>query len=680
MNHLAHEPSPYLRQHADNPVEWYPWGKEALDRAKREDKPVLLSVGYSACHWCHVMAHESFEDPAIAKVMNEHFVNIKIDREERPDLDQLYQGVIQLMGRGGGWPLTIFMTPALKPFYGGTYFPPAPRHGLPSFSALVEGIGMAWKTERTELEKQANAFEQGLTEYASLGLGAKPGAWATTDLQAAAIQMTERIDPMHGGFGNDGPKFPNPMNFAFLLRTWRRFGDQDALEGTLLTLEKMALGGVHDQLGGGFHRYSVDERWLVPHFEKMLYDTALLVHLYAEAQQVAPRPLWGKVVERAVGWLEREMTAPGGGFYAAQDADSEGEEGRFFVWKPEELDALLPAPDAALVKAHFGVTKEGNFDEGATVLAVSSPVQPGDLERLERAKQVLFEARKKRVAPGLDDKILAGWNGLMIRGLALAARVFGKGEWAALASRAADFVLSTMLDEKGVLSRSVQGGARRLTGMLEDYGDLASGLVALAQTTSNPKYLEAAELLAERAHELFWDEKEQAWLAAPKDTRDLLVPTYALHDNAFPSGASTITEAQLTITALTGKARHLVRATTWLERMREPMLKSPLGFGHLLCAADTLLDGTPELTLVGSADSLRPLQAVIDRTYLPTVSLLRQLEGAPVPEVSREVLIARTQPGAYLCQNFTCQLPVQSAEELQRKLKPLTRAASVLSP
>jgi hypothetical protein len=674
MNRLSNEPSPYLRQHADNPVEWYPWGKEALEKAKREDKPVLLSVGYSACHWCHVMAHESFEDPAIAKVMNQYFVNIKVDREERPDLDQLYQGVIQLMGRGGGWPLTIFMTPALKPFYGGTYFPPAPRHGLPSFSALVEGIGMAWKTERKELEKQAISFEQGLTEYASMGLGATPGQWTTSDLQAAVKQMTERIDPSFGGFGSGGPKFPNPMNFAFLLRAWRRTGDQDALEGTLLTLEKMALGGVHDQLGGGFHRYSVDERWLVPHFEKMLYDTALLIHLYSEAQQVAPKPLWGKVVERAVEWLQREMTAPGGGFYSAQDADSEGEEGRFFVWKPEELDALLSPEDAALVKAHYGVTKEGNFeDSGATVLSVVAPVQPGEVERLERARKVLFEARKKRVAPGLDDKILAGWNGLMIRGLALASRVFGKPEWAAMASRAADFVLTTMMNDKGVLSRSVQAGAPRLTGMLEDYGDLASGLVALAQTTSNAKYLEAAVTLAERAHELFWDEKREAWLAAPKDTNDLLVPTYALHDNAFPSGASTITEAQLTITALTGQARHLVRATTWLERMREQMTKNPLGFGHLLCAADTLLDGAAELTLVGSPDSVRSWQALIDRTYLPTVSLLRQLEGEPVPEVTREVLSERTEAGAYLCQNFTCQRPVQSAEELQRSLKALTR-------
>ncbi len=674
MNHLAHEPSPYLRQHADNPVEWYPWGPEALARAQREDKPVLLSVGYSACHWCHVMAHESFENPEIAKVMNEQFINIKVDREERPDVDQLYQGVVQLMGRGGGWPLTIFMTPALKPFYGGTYFPPEPRHGLPSFAALVEGIGMAWKTERSELEKQAETFEQGLTEYASIGLDGTPGTWTKADLQSAAQKMTARLDPTHGGFGASGPKFPNPMNLSFLLRAWRRTGDANARVGALLTLEKMALGGVHDQLGGGFHRYSVDERWLVPHFEKMLYDTAQLLHVYAEAQQVAPRPLWAEVAERAVEWLEREMTAPGGGFFSAQDADSEGEEGTFFVWKPGQIDAVLSPEDAALVKAHYGITAEGNFEGGAMVLAVQAPAF--DRVRLERAKEQLFEARRQRVAPGLDDKILAGWNGLMIRGLAFAARVFGKPQWAVLASRAADFVLGAMRAPDGTLFRSVQRGEARHPGMLEDYGDLAAGLVALAQTTSEPKYLEAAEQLVDAALERFWDDGRKAWLAAPKGTKDLLVPTYALHDNAFPSGASTLTEAQLALTAMTSKSRHLERATTYLERMKEELLDNPLGFGHLLLCADTLLDGAAELTLVGSAESIASLQAVVDRTYLPTVALLRQVSGAPVPEVTREVLSARSGEGAYLCQHFACQRPVQSPEALEKLLAPLSRERS----
>ena len=673
MNHLVNEPSPYLRQHAENPVEWYPWGPTALERAKREDKPVLLSIGYSACHWCHVMAHESFEDPAIAKVMNEHFINIKVDREERPDVDQLYQGVVQLMGRGGGWPLTIFMTPALKPFYGGTYFPPSPRHGLPSFGALVEGIGVAWKNERAELEQQASTFEEGLTEYASIGLDAKPAVWTVKDLDLAARKLSARIDPTWGGFGTRGPKFPNPMNLAFMLRSWRRTGDEDCRTGALLTLEKMALGGIHDQLGGGFHRYSVDERWAVPHFEKMLYDTAQLIHLYAEVEQIAPHPLWDEVVERAVGWVQREMTAPGGGFFSAQDADSEGEEGTFFVWRPKQIDELLSPEDAALVKTHFGVTEEGNFEQGATVLAVKVPVAEKDWSRLERAKEVLFKARARREPPGLDDKILAGWNGLMIRGLAFAARVFGRPEWAQLAARAADFVLGHLRRADGTLLRSSQRGDARLDGVLEDYGDLIAGLVTLAQTLSAPKYLVAAEELADLAYERFWDEGKKAWLAAPKGTTDLLVPTWALHDNAFPSGASTITEAQLALTALTSKARHLERATVYLERMKDPLMQNPLGFGHLLLAADTLLDGAAELTLIGPKEMLAPMQALIDATYLPTVSLLRRVEGTPIPEVYREVLCARTSRGAYLCQHFACQRPVDTVDALKKLLAPLTR-------
>ncbi len=671
MNRLAHEPSPYLRQHAQNPVDWYPWGPEALERARREDKPLLLSVGYSACHWCHVMAHESFEDPAVAAAMNEHFINVKVDREERPDVDQLYQGVVQLMGRGGGWPLTVFLTPELKPFYGGTYFPPAPRHGLPAFGALVAGIGVAWKQERAELERQALTFEQGLTEFASVGLDATPGAWSAGDLLAAGQQMSARLDPRWGGFGKTGPKFPNPMNLAFLLRAWRRGGDASCLDGVLLTLEKMAHGGVHDQLGGGFHRYSVDERWQVPHFEKMLYDTAQLLHLYSEAALIAPRPLWREVVERAVGWVEREMTSPEGGFYAAQDADSEGEEGRFFVWRPEDLDALLSKEDAALLKEHYGVVPGGNFEHGASVLEVKTALAPADRPRFERARQALFEARRQRVAPGLDDKILAGWNGLMIRGLALAARVFERPDWAQLATRAADFIATRLRRPDGSLFRSVQRGEGRLDAVLEDYGDVASGLVALFQCTFEPRHLALAEALCDFAGQRFWDDERKAWLAAPKG--ELLVPTYALHDNAFPSGASTLTEAQLALGTLTGRSRHLEWATTYLERMRHELLQNPLGFGHLLVAADLLVDGAADLTLVGTREALAPLLARLQAAWLPTVSVLRHFQGDTVPEVTRELLEGRTAPGAYLCQHFACQRPVQTVEALDRLLGPLTR-------
>ncbi|MFZ5438540.1 MAG: thioredoxin domain-containing protein [Myxococcota bacterium] len=672
MNRLAHEPSPYLQQHAGNPVDWFPWGPEALERARREDKPILLSVGYSACHWCHVMAHESFEDPATAALMNEHFINIKVDREERPDVDHLYQGVVQLMGRGGGWPLTVFLTPELKPFYGGTYFPPSPRHGLPAFSALLAGIGEAWKKERAELEDQGRVFHDGLAEYAAMGLGDVAARLSTAELIEAGAKLAARVDPVHGGFGRHGPKFPNPMLLALMLRAWRRSGDRACLDATLLTLEKMARGGVFDQLGGGFHRYSVDERWAVPHFEKMAYDTAQLLHLYAEAWLIAPRPLWRDVVERSVEWLERELTSADGGFFAAQDADSEGEEGRFFVWRPEEVRALLPADDAALVLAHYGLTAEGNFEHGATVLAATSSVSDADRPRLERARRTLFEARQRRVAPGRDDKILVGWNGLLIRGLAYAARVFSRPDWARLATRAADHLAAKAVRPDGTLARSLQQGAARGDGLLEDYGDLALGLVTLFQATGEARHLERAAALAELAHARFWDDERRAWLAAPKGTSDLLVPTFALHDNAFPSGASTLTEAQLVLTALTGQPRHLERATAFLERMHDELVRNPMGYGHLWLAADLLLDGTPELTLVGDAAWVSAARAKVDATWLPTVSVLPHVIGQPPPAPAHELLASRTARGAYLCQHFACQRPVTTLDELTTLIAPLT--------
>ena len=683
MNRLADEPSPYLRQHASNPVEWYSWGPEALERARREDRPILLSVGYSACHWCHVMAHESFENPAIAALMNAHFVCVKVDREERPDLDQLYQGVVQLMGRGGGWPLTVFLTPDLRPFYGGTYFPPAPRHGLPAFGTLVESIGAAWKSERAELERQADTFKAGLTDFAAAGLDAQPEALQASDLVAAARAMDRHVDRTNGGFGASGPKFPNPMNLAAMLRGFRRSGEASLRDDVLFTLHKMADGGVFDQLGGGFHRYSVDDRWLVPHFEKMLYDNAQLVHLYAEAFQLAPDPRFQAVVEQTIGWLQRELVATGGGFYATQDADSEHEEGRFFVWRPAELSALLPAADAALVTEHFNVRPGGNFEHGATILerwadeaklARDFAVPEAEVRaRLASAKAVLLEARGKRVAPGTDDKVLTGWNGLMIRGLCLAGRAFARPEWIALARRAGDFALLHLRRPDGTLLRSFQGTTARLEGVLEDYGDFTLGLVALYEATSDFSYLTAAEQLADLAFEHFWDQGKRAWLAARREEKDLLVPTYALHDNAFPSGASTLTDAQVRLTALTGHQRHLERATRYLERMKRELLDNPLGFGHLLLAADALVDGAAELTITGTAEGLAPFDAWLQRTWLPTVSVHRLVQGAPVAAVASEVLADRPVSGpaaAYVCRHFACQRPVSTPEALSALVGP----------
>ncbi len=661
-NRLASEPSPYLRQHAENPVDWYPWGPEALERSKREDKPILLSVGYSACHWCHVMAHESFEDDAIAALMNQWFVNVKIDREERPDLDQLYQGVVQLMGRGGGWPLTVFLTPELVPFFGGTYFPSHDKYGMPGFPKVLAALADAWKTDRSKVQGQADQFREGLLHYVSAGLDSKAGTLSGADVVTAAERLASRVDRRHGGFGSSGPKFPNPMNVQLLLRGYRRSGKAELKSAALLTLEKMALGGIYDQLGGGFHRYSVDERWLVPHFEKMLYDNAQLLHLYSEAQQVEARPLWEKTVRETVAYLQREMTSADGAFFAAQDADSEGEEGKFFVWTPQEIDAVLGGELGLRVRDAFHVTTVGNFEHATTVLEAVKP-----LDGLDEARAKLLAARAKRIPPGRDDKVLAGWNGLTIRGLALASRVFARPEWAALAERAADFVLTKMRAADGTLHRSWQNGGR-LTGMLEDYGDVCAGLTALYQATFEPRWLEAAEQLADLAWEKFWDEGQRAYASAPKGTADLVIQTWALHDNAFPSGASSLAEAQVTLGALTGRERHLERAGRYLERLKEEMLDNPFAFGHLWLAADALVDGAPEVTVVGEAPEL---VKVLTTTYAPTVAVC-QVNGDGVPNVLAEQATPRLsgpKPAAYYCRNRTCGLPARTPDELRQQLK-----------
>jgi uncharacterized protein YyaL (SSP411 family) len=659
-NRLAQESSPYLKQHDHNPVDWYPWGEEALSLAKKNDKPILLSVGYSACHWCHVMAHESFENPATAELMNKHFINVKVDREERPDVDQLYQGVVQLMGRGGGWPLTVFLTPDLRPFYGGTYFPPENRHGLPAFTLLLRGLADAYANKRSDIEEQAENFKAGLTQYCATGLDAKPSTLEVKDIVDSARLLAGIIDPAHGGFGKRGPKFPNPMNLALMLRGWRRSREKPVLDGVLLTLEKMARGGIYDQLGGGFSRYSVDERWAVPHFEKMLYDNAQLLHLYSEAQQIEPRPLWKKVVEETVEYLQREMVSAEGAFYAAQDADSEGEEGKFFAWTPQQLVEVLGKEDGAKAAAHFGVDEEGNFEHGTSVLSLQ------DLGELPEIRQKLFAARSKRIPPGRDDKVLLGWNGLMLRGLAYGSRVFGRPEWAAMAAKAADFLLAKLRRPDGTLFRSWQGGAPKHVGMIEDYGDFASGLCALYQATFDPKYLEAAEALSDVAVQQFWDDAKQAYLAAPHGQSDLLVPTYALHDNAFPSGASTLTEAQVALAALTGRVRHLDQARKYLERTRTESLENPMGYGHLMLAADSLLDGAADLTVI----DLPQLAAVPSRVFAPTVHVALHQSKGPVPKVLAETLDGKTKPGAYLCRNFSCLAPVATEQEVEALIAP----------
>ena len=681
-NRLAHETSPYLLQHDENPVDWYPWGDEAFARAKALDRPVLLSVGYSACHWCHVMAHESFEDERIAGLMNEHFVSVKVDREERPDVDQLYQGVVQLMGRGGGWPLTVVLTPERKPFFGGTYFPKEDRYGMPSFPRVLLSLSQVWRERRADALAQADELARGLGQLSTFGLDAPGGTFAPADVAQAAEELEGEVDRVHGGFGVRGPKFPNPMNVALLLRGHRRGGPPALLDAALLTLEKMATTGLYDHLGGGFHRYCVDEAWRVPHFEKMLYDNAQLLHLYAEAQQLAPRPLWRRVAEETVEWLRREMTSPEGGFYAAQDADSEGEEGRFFVWTPPEVEAALPADQARAFSLRFGVTPQGNFEHGQTVLNVAQPVEAvaralgrdeAQVEQdLASARAALFAVRSRRVPPGRDDKVLAGWNGLMVRGLAFAARVFERPDWLALARGAADFLLEKMVRPDGGLHRSFTRGQARLDGVLEDYGGVAAGLTALYQATFEARTLEAALALVEQAQARFFDADRGAWLSAERGTRDLVVPQYALHDGAVPSGASLLAEAQVALAALTGREELLARAAQTVERLRQPMGQNPFAFGHLWGVADAVLDGAASLAVVGPRDDAAPLLDVARARYLPTLAVAWVPSLQDAPAVLRPALEGRrAEPGgatAWLCERFACRAPMRSRAEVEAAL------------
>ena len=679
-NRLAAESSPYLRQHATNPVEWYPWGEEALRRARDERRPILLSVGYSACHWCHVMAHESFEDPATAALMNAHFVNVKVDREERPDLDQVYQGVVQLMGGQGGWPLTVFLTPDLVPFYGGTYFPPEPRHGLPSFRMLLEALSRAWSEQPDQVQAQAGEFKDGLRQLATYGLGNLTTPVTGDDVTAAGRSLARALDPAEGGFGG-APKFPNTMGLALLLRAWRRSGNAALREGALHTLDRMVTGGIHDQLGGGFHRYSVDRFWRVPHFEKMLYDNALLLHLLAEAQQISRRAAWVESATRLVEWLGREMTDRAGAFHATQDADSEGEEGKYFVWTPAELEAVLGPEDGRRAATAFGVSAQGTFEHGRSVLERRIPLADlarasgkgeGETQRwLGSVRERLLAERSKRIAPGRDDKVLAGWNGLMIRGLAFAARVFERPDWADRAARAAGAVLERQLRD-GRLLRVHQDGVSKVDAFLEDWGGLAAGLAALYQATFDARWLEAAVQLADAAQERFWDPEQRAYRTAPRGQADLVVETYALHDNAVPSGASLLTEANLVLAALSGRRAFLDRAEAYLSRMRDAALANPFAYAHLWCAADCLADGEPDVALVGAERARSPFVALLGSLYAPTLSVAA-FQPDHVPPVLSELGEGKTSAGAdlaaYLCRSFTCTLPMTSTQALEAELQ-----------
>ena len=656
-NRLAHETSPYLLQHRDNPVDWYPWGPEALERARAEDRPIMLSVGYSACHWCHVMEHESFEDAETARLMNELYVNVKVDREERPDIDSIYMTAVQQMTGHGGWPMTVFLTPEGVPFYGGTYFPPEPRHGMPAFRQVLLAVMEAYRERRADVDRSAAELHSLLRE--GMAARAPSGTLDASVLDRAFHQLAARFDARLGGFGG-APKFPQPMILEFVLRHWKRTGSPEALRMAEHTLRRMAAGGMYDQAGGGFHRYSVDDRWLVPHFEKMLYDNALLARVYLQAWQATGDAEYRRVVEEVLRYVQREMRSPEGGFYSAQDADSEGEEGRFYVWTPDEVDGLLGAEDGPLFRAYYDVTAAGNF-EGSNILHVDRSAedvaaQAGvSVERLERAlargRETLYEARARRVWPGLDDKVLTAWNAMMLRTFAEAARLLGSGEYLEVANSSADFLLRE-LRRDGRLLRTWKEGRAKIDAFLEDHA-----------------------LLADAMLERFWDEDEGVFYDTAVDAEALVVRPRDTFDNATPSGNSAAVMALLRLAALTGEPRYGRVATRVLEGMGELMTRVPQGFGNLLAAADFHLATPQEVVVVGRAGEpeTEVLLDVLRLRFLPNTVLALADPHAPagageqVPLLQGRTLVDG-RPAAYVCERYACRRPVTGAAELAEML------------
>jgi uncharacterized protein YyaL (SSP411 family) len=660
VNRLADELSPYLRQHADNPVDWYPWGPEAFEVARATDRPILLSIGYSACHWCHVMAHESFEDPATAQVLNERFVCVKVDREERPDVDAVYMEAVQAMTGSGGWPLTAFLTPDARPFFTGTYFAPRPSHGRPSFLQVCDAVQEAWTDRRPDLLEQAARITEHLGASSLASAGEQPGPDA---LHAARDVLVDQHDPRHGGFGG-APKFPQTMGLEVLVRHHHRQpgGDPHALAAVTRSLDAMAAGGIHDHLGGGFSRYSVDSRWLVPHFEKMLYDQALIARIYLHAWQETGEARYRRVLDDLVTYLLRDLRHPQGGFFAAEDADSEGVEGRFYVWRPDEVRQVLGA-DADAALAWWGITEAGNF-EGASI-PNRLHGSPADVEppEIAGARARLLEARGRRVRPGLDDKVITEWNALMTATLAEAGAATGEQAWVDAAVANAHFLLANLRRADGRWLRSWQddgaGGRAQHLALAVDHAALLDAFVRLAEATGHARWITEARTVADALLDRFWDPDQGGLFTTADDGEQLITRAKDLLDNATPSANSLAAVGLLRLAALTGEDRYRERAHTIVGLLGTAATRHPAALGHLLGAIDLVVHGIDEVAVVGDVPLL--VDAVAAR-YLPGVVLAW---GEPYPSPLWE----GRRPGlAYVCRNFACQAPVATAEALVAQL------------
>jgi uncharacterized protein YyaL (SSP411 family) len=677
MNRLAQETSPYLQQHAGNPVDWYPWGEEALSRARDEDKPILLSIGYSACHWCHVMERESFEDPAIAAFMNEAFVNIKVDREERPDLDGIYMQAVQALTGRGGWPLTAFLTPEMKAFYGGTYFPPTPRHGMPSFRQLLESVLDAFQKRRMEVEKGADQLLTAIHREMK-GIPSGPPSQENQTLDSAFQTLRGSFDSVRGGFGS-APKFPQPTTLEFLLRYHHRTGDEEALGMVVTTLRAMARGGMRDQLGGGFHRYSVDDEWLVPHFEKMLYDNGLLARIYLHAFLITGDEELRDVVTSTLDYLLEDLTAPEGGFFSARDADSEGEEGLFYIWAPEELDTVLGTTESSFFQDVYGVTPSGNFEgrsilhlpEGLSAKADSAGISLAELEgRLDRARKTLRETRSHREAPFRDEKVLVGWNSFVLRALAEAGAALGRADYLEAGRRNAHFLLKTLRKGDRLL-RSWKETPGKIPGFLEDYAGMGNALLTLHEATLEAEWLEEAMWFLEKTVELFWDPAEEVFYDTPKDGEVLIVRPRDIPDKATPSGHSLAVEFLQRGAAFFGNDRFRTMAQVALAREEEAMGRFPSAFGRLLSILGAQQSTPLEVVLLGQPDD-PGLQALLRETHRSFEPNRLVLGGSPEALPSLPLLEGRTirdgSATAYVCRDFSCSSPIQTPESLRVEL------------
>ena len=669
-NRLIHETSPYLLQHANNPVDWHAWGEEALNISRTSDKPILLSIGYSACHWCHVMEHESFENEGIAKLMNDNFINIKVDREERPDLDQVYMNAVQLMTGSGGWPMTVFLLPSGEPFYGGTYFPPDDRYGRPGFRRLLETIAQSYKSKKQEIVNGAQSLRQHLNQ--KVQGNAHADVVHLPLLDQAARGLSSRFDPRQGGFGA-APKFPPSMTIEFLLRYHHRTGNPEALHMSTFTLDKMACGGLYDQIGGGFHRYSTDDRWLVPHFEKMLYDNALLARVYLDAWRVTGNPLYRRITEEVLDFIVREMRDPNGGFYSTQDADSEGVEGKFYVWDLDEFKATV-GPDGDLLARYLDVTGHGNWEEH-NILNVPKPpdvfcklenISKDELKaKFETARPKLYAAREKRIHPGRDEKILTDWNGLALRAFAEAAAYLGRDDYRQIAESNAEFVFKTLWDGNRLL-HSFKDGRARFNAYLDDYANVADALLSLYQLTFEEKWLKRAESLTDHIIEKFWDAENGGFYFTDIGHEALITRTKDYFDNATPSGNSVAADLLVRLGALlerndlTEKAKRLFESTGTL------LAQYPSGFGRLLEGIDFYLGPSKEIAVVTVGEEGHSFITAYRKRYLPRTVIAAGETGTVALLRNRPAINGK--PTAYVCENMTCQRPVTDVVEFENQI------------